>query len=717
MPQITQKPVNIFNKGLITEAGELTFPEGASVDELNCSLLRDGSRRRRLGIEYESAYTTSASATLADGILSSVHVWRDAGAVSGLNLVVVQLGSQVHFYTETSGALSGQRKSFTIDLSTYVRPSGSASSAKIEVTSSKGALVIVSPEINSIIVEYDSGTDNISIEEIEFEVRDFEWQGDRATYSEELATGSVSDARKYDTANVGWVGTKGAAALTTYETANSAYPPLNLPWFSGKNSSGDFDVTEYERIFAGSSLIGNGHFVYDLYNIDRSSNVTGATDYTETSRFSCVASFAGRIFYAGMGNKNVSNVYFSQTISQSGDVGKLLQVNDPTSEDFPDLLDTDGGFINIPEAYNIRKLHVIGNQLLIFAEGGVWSVRGIDNVFRASEYSVTKISEAGLTYEGSFVAEPGGRPFWWSATGIYTLTASPESQTLQEQNLSLTTVQSFFDGINADKRAQVTAAYDTFNRRVAWCYPDNDETVDYKCNHILWLDEQLGAFYPWTISDADASQYLIAPFFINGNATADVDFTVVDNLGNTVVDGLGNTVIVTRTGREYASSALKLLVRTDDGDKVTFADFSDTGMLDWGSADYSSYVEGGYDFLGDLTTKKNMVYMTTYCKITEGNIVGTEDVGYTFERPSSCKISTYWDFKTNPSQTSQEAYRLKELPVPVQAGPLTYPKTVTVSRLRIRGRGRTVRVRFESTSGYDFHLLGYDVIAAKKGMF
>jgi hypothetical protein len=160
-----------------------------------------------------------------------------------------------------------------------------------------------------------------------------------------------------------------------------------------------------------------------------------------------------------------------------------------------------------------------------------------------------------------------------------------------------------------------------------------------------------------------------------------------------------------------------MLVRTDDSNKITFAEFTNTGMLDWGSANYSSYVEGGYDFMGDLTTKKNTVYMTTYCKITEDSIVGTDGAGYDFERPSSCKVSTYWDFKTSPSQTAQEAYRLKELPIPTQAGNFTYPKTVTVSRLRLRGRGRTMRVRFESTTGYDFHLLGYDVISAKKGMF
>ena len=53
---LSQKATNNFVKGLITEAAELTFPEGASVDELNCDLRRDGTRRRRLGVEYETLH-------------------------------------------------------------------------------------------------------------------------------------------------------------------------------------------------------------------------------------------------------------------------------------------------------------------------------------------------------------------------------------------------------------------------------------------------------------------------------------------------------------------------------------------------------------------------------------------------------------------------------------------------------------------------------------
>jgi len=46
--------------------------------------------------------------------------------------------------------------------------------------------------------------------------------------------------------------------------------------------------------------------------------------------------------------------------------------------------------------------------------------------------------------------------------------------------------------------------YDAFNRRLAWFFPSNDETIDYKLTRALWFDEQIGAFYPWTIAEDTA---------------------------------------------------------------------------------------------------------------------------------------------------------------------------------------------------------------------
>ena len=708
----SQKPVVVFNKGLITERGELTFPEGASVDESNMDLQRDGSRKRRLGLAYEAGFSLGPSHT--KGSTTSAHTWENVGGVSGLTFIVVQNGSSLHFYQETDGALSANKKSFTVNLASYARPTGfGAGSAEVDTTVLEGVLVVASREINTIQVEYDDDADTISVEEIAFRIRDFEFQGPVDSYNEESASATVSIGREYDTKNAGWKGTKGSSALSDYISSESAYPPLSLPWFSGKDSDGNFSVSEYKKIFVGTSLLANGSFILDLYDQDRET-AAGLSDsslnYTETSRFKTVATFAGRVFYAGLSNRYSNKVFFSQVLNQTERLGDCYQRNDPTSEDFSDLLATDGGVIDVQGAYNIQKLQVLGPYLIVFAENGVWTINGVDNVFRATEYAVGKNTEVGLAYSGSFVSAQG-RPYWWSDSGIHTLVAG-DGGGLQEQNISLTTIQSFWGAIDPSKKAQVVGTYDEFNQRVAWFYPDNGEATDYKLRNVLFFDEGLTAFYPWSISEADPEQYILQPIYVKGKLTGEVTFDLVDSNGNLVVDSNGDQVTVQKTARDFTSSQLTLLVRDTSG-QITFAEFTDTGFLDWGSADYTSFAESGHDFLGDLSLRKNMIYATIYMRITEEGFTGTDATGFDLIRPSGCLVSAYWDFSSDPVSSKQQAYRLKKLPVPESGGGLNYPFTVTTTRLRIRGRGRSTRLRFESEQGKDFHLLGFDVIAGR----
>jgi len=102
MPQsLGQKAVNNFVRGLITEAGELTFPEGASVDESNCELRRDGSRRRRLGVALESNYVLS-SFTVSDSEIVHTGDWLNVGGNADLEFLVVQKGSNLYFYNKST---------------------------------------------------------------------------------------------------------------------------------------------------------------------------------------------------------------------------------------------------------------------------------------------------------------------------------------------------------------------------------------------------------------------------------------------------------------------------------------------------------------------------------------------------------------------------------------------------------------------------------------
>jgi len=726
MAEYSQTTFSTFVKGLITEAGEMTFPEGASVDELNCDLLKDGSRRRRLGIQLENSAEFSTR-TINSSTTVSTGLWENVDEASDTTYFIVQAGKYMHMFNLAQGSVSanpvesftGSGVDFELDLTLFERPVGNgASTAPIQVTSIKGALVVASPEINTFyLVREDDGS--FTATEIVFQVRDFKWLTSIDDLEDEDA--SPDAGREYDTRNAGWVGGKGLAALSSYNSSESAYPPLTLPWYSGKDASGNFSVSEWKKIFAGNTLIANGHYIYDLYNIERSTNYAGAEDTTENARFISVEGHASRVFYAGMEGStgdNGNKVFFSQLLEFGFEkIGRCYQSNDPTSEQLADLLDTDGGFIVIPEAYGIQKLHSFGPDLYVFAKNGVWRISGVDDVFRATEYSVSKISEDGIVTPTSFVSA-SGKPYWWSNTGIYTL-ATTESGAVVGQNISIRTIQDFFDDIGPTQRSKVTGTYDEATRRVVWKYPAPGESNDNKRNKVLLYDEVLEAFIPWEFADeASDTDYVVDAVYNKGVGSTDVTYNVVDSSGNNVVDSSGNQIVVTRTGQELTSSQLKFLVVNGADGTYTFADVNNADFLDWGTANYSSYAEAGYNFLGDAQTRKTTPYITVYMKSTATGFESSGD-GYVQVRPSSCLVSSYWDFKKSPSTNQQQAYRQKYNTI-VDEGDLSsfdYPVTLESTRVKMRGRGRVMKLKFESEEGKDFHLVGYDVVSAAAGRF
>jgi len=425
---LSQKAVNNFVKGLVTEAAELTFPDGASVDELNCDLRRDGTRRRRLGVEYETGNTLS-SYTLSNAEQTATGSWVNVGGNADLEFLVLQKGATLYFYNKGALPYSDQVESNSVNLASYEQSgSAGADTAKCQFTSIKGTLVVSSPQINTIAIQYSSGT--FTVTQISFEVRDFEFQGTTSEYYEEKS--SPSQNRKYDTLNAGWVGTKGSAALTTWAAANSSkYPPLTHPWYAGKDSDGDFDAAEWDRIYGGTTLTGNGHYILDFFTKDRAtasglSGLTKPTD-TEASRFRCAESFSGRVFYAGIDSaENAGTIVFSKLVETVDDLGICHQQNDPTAEYLSDLFDTDGGVIRIPDAVKIQRLYAYQNSLFVFAENGVWQISGVDGIFRASSFSVNRVTRVGILQPQTFV-EAEGVPFWWSRFGIHTLPTDPVS--------------------------------------------------------------------------------------------------------------------------------------------------------------------------------------------------------------------------------------------------------------------------------------------------
>ena len=807
MPQqVELKPVNTFNKGLITEATVMTFPEGASSDELNCDLLKNGARQRRRGLAYETNYQDS-SFSVASGDFIHKENWQNVSGLGGTEFLVLQVNNMVYFYDKSASTVSASEKSFSINLSTYsVGNSYSVSETPISVSSITGYLVIVSAAINPIVVEYFASSDSISVELVTIKIRDFEYlgmssnilniarasnvvtintvnthrlsvgdsirvscslgqfngtftvasvpTGSRFTYSltgatlaQTNATGlvyetqwdidtekrptSITNNYLYDIANQGWwepgvfkASDGGTAFNTPYSMYRSGsgwdrtdYPSRNKSWvisFGASTLKKDY----YLSFSAGKTLAPNGYFILDFFNQDRSTavsntdstvTITNLTVITEPERFSTTVSYAGRIWYAGIDSKtNGGKIFFSQVITSKNTLGKCYQEANPTTLDTAGLVDSDGGYIVIPDASGIKALYSAGSVLYVLANNGVWVIGGVDQVFKATQYYVSRVSNFGILNRKSLV-DVSGTPIYWGVSGIFAITNennTPAVNTISES------IKTFYDSISNAKKEAASSVFDRLNNRIYWMYSAEDETVDHKKNKILILDMTLQAYIPWEVKDTTGtSPYLLDAFFLSGLGSSPVNFDVLANADN-IITAASDNVIQTITSSGSALTEAKFIVRTASG-KITFAEFISRDFLDWGSADYSSYAETGYDFMGSATLKKNAPYITTYFKRTEQNFV-VSGGGYEADYPSGCLLTTKWDLSGDSSRWSNpsEVYRIMNYPtVDPNNLTFTYPYDTIVARTKIRGKGRVMRMRFESVAGKDFYLIGWEIVS------
>jgi len=98
------RAIEVYNssiKGLLTEAGEFTFPPDSSKDELNCELFTTGKRRRRKGFDFENNYSLSTFNFPTSSVgqyAISTHVWKTVNGDSSLNFFVFQIGNTLYFY-------------------------------------------------------------------------------------------------------------------------------------------------------------------------------------------------------------------------------------------------------------------------------------------------------------------------------------------------------------------------------------------------------------------------------------------------------------------------------------------------------------------------------------------------------------------------------------------------------------------------------------------
>lgn len=496
MPKRGDRQINSFTKGLITEVSPLSFPEGASLDELNMKLKKDGTRERRLGMDYESGYGTKAtglSAAVLSGARLTAYRWSQASGNTHTEIGVIQVGNALYFIDLLTSApsanylIGGNPLTFT----------GVDNAAIFNFATINNWLIVVSSGLTDpYAVSYDKDTDTITAYSAPIMVRDL-W-GVHDNLGENDRPTTLSSEHHYNLRNQGWddnvVTTCGAGINAINCTFNTfgVYPGNGDQWSIGRvEDLTSADVDKYNPTIAARNLVNTGqvargHYVIKLFNrgqsrIDQTGLLLPADQ--ELGRFTTCASYAGRIFYSGILSKVYDEdnrspklsgaVFFSQTFSRLIDLVKCYQEADPTNPDFNEVIDTDGGYIIIPECSVINALRPIKQSLFVFAENGVWEIRGDEGGFRATSFQVNKISNIGV-YSPKSIVEVNGVIYFWGNSGIYAI-APNQFGTFDTNNITLQTIQRLYNSIPDSAKRNARAYHDNHTNTVRWLFYSGEE--------------------------------------------------------------------------------------------------------------------------------------------------------------------------------------------------------------------------------------------------
>lgn len=755
--QINPVEVSNFVAGLVTEASPLTFPANASLDEDNFILNRDGSRQRRMGMDFEQDHQvieTTVTVPSEGNLATTSARWNNVGGDPEKNFIAVQIGNQLRVFDAS-----------VVPISASVVFAHNFSDVQLDKAFSyavvDGSLVIATGRKPVSILNYQSGTitltDKILYIRDQFGVTDLiSGTNLREGNSVTVRPSAFSEAHTYNLRNQTW------AVPRKIVTSEVVFDPIG----DFRNKSGLFPSNSDNVIYAlypdandtddrlserfnsldiinspvGTYPAPRGYFIIDAM-------ARGTSRLTEVQKLSAqytqlgfgvstlpidttpggpsvVSEYAGRVFYAGFSGEILgpdqnsphmsSYVLFSQLVEDPTDITTCYQEGDPTSRETPDLLDTDGGFIRIEGAYNIVRLVNVGNALAVLAANGVWLIQGgSDYGFKATNYMTTKITTHGCDSPNSVIVIDNTFMFW-SDDGIYNVAPNQFGDYIAE-NITQKTIQKFYDAIDGLDRRDCKGTYDTYEKKVRWLY--GGRLSGSSQVRELVLDITLGAFYPSTIGFFDGrlplpiTGLLVPPFRV---VEVDVPVTV-----NTVPVTASGVLVTTEEAVSQSSTRETVYVVVTSVNPTisfTFGSYTDRFHRDWRSVDgigidAPSFLLTGYQSGGDYQRNKQVPYLTMHFNKTED---GFEN-DFVPTNPSSCLVQAQWDWANSASSgqwgRTFQAYRFRRHYMPANISDSYDNGYATVqTKNKVRGRGKVVSLLFQSEPDKHMHLLGWSMI-------
>lgn len=758
--------VNKFTAGLITDASPLTSVDNSSLEEDNFVLNIDGSRNRRLGIDYEVDYEkidSGVSSIAVDSVAVTSFKWDNAGGRADRNIEVVQIGQVLKFFLLGGPTVSGG----LIHTATIITPSVSAKCSYAVVD---GILIVVNGSKLINRFEFDPDTNVITTGTSRLLVRDFFGVEDIFD-GEDIARGSavqnrplgLTQAHLYNLRNQSFGVPRVASNTETTLDPIRHFDNVAVRFPANSDTvtealyadPADTDNRTVERFFAadlfknplGTSRAPMGYFIIDA--LDRGASrieqdLANRIRYNELNAFygvevlpnditpsgaTVVTEFAGRVWYAGFPGEVIDGdeaspkmsayVLFSKVVDSPADITSCYQEGDPTSSNGPDILSTDGGFLRLNEAYGIQKLVNIGSSLVVIATNGVWRiVGGSDTGFTAETYIIEKISDRGCTSPNSVVRVENSVMFW-SDDSIYHIMAD-QFGSYGAKNISYGRIQSFYDNIDVGSKRNCVGEFDSYERKVRWLY--DNQTISGSDTRELVLDVQLQAFYSNTIKGLGGlTKYPKAVSIYRGlpyqlNETTEEVLVGVDDVLITSLDQVLISATPIESGQNQRELGYLVITGDDPDIEFTFAKYSNRDFRDWFSednvgVDAEAYMITNYMSGGDFQRDKGVSYIIVHLRRTETGYF--EDMSP--RNPSSCLVQARWGWANgdNSGKWGREfqAYRYRRLYLPLNDTDNYDNGFLTISsRNKLRGNGKVLSLRFRTEPYHDLHLYGWSMV-------
>ena len=498
-----------------------------------------------------------------------------------------------------------------------------------------------------------------------------------------------------------------------FHKTHKVFPPNALSWYVLKDANEKYAPSELMNCSFGTSLAPRGSIILNAYEMDRGT-ISGVLPIPPSPfakhRPEDIVFFAGRLWYGIDGR-----LLYSQIISEDTTLAdKCYQAADPTSEDVSDILDTDGGVMNIPQCGKILRLATIGSGLCVFGDKGVIAILpGNSTGFTPTSYYQQIISLVGVSSKRSVISV-GSIVYFWSSLGIYRVGFNDSGKLISE-NISFGTIHTFFKNLKAVSKQNCIAKLNSIKNEVVFLYP-TDEKSPKRMDGMLQYNVITGSWIPHSVPLTELSSPFVVDAIEVKNPINTQPVLIVEVNGETVFVE-ENAVRVNKKDEDYIGyDCMSYLVIDGNSMRATFANNTNIDHKDWAVGDllgsgynFESYLTTHPITFNDIYTTKQSPYITTTYKRSEE--------GQLFK--SGCFMSARWDWSSNPSSykwdIKQQTYRLpaesNERSVSFNESP-----TFVTTKTRVRGSGKALQLKFENDGNKSFRLcaIGVDARGFKK---